>query len=72
MNVFYILGDKEGNPVDVSVPGVAKDKLYVSCNNGKIMKKGSAWEVFPTKVGQAKVTVSAEINGKRRNINFWN
>jgi gliding motility-associated protein GldM len=68
MNVFYILGDKEGNPVDVSVPGVPKDKLYVSCNNGKILKKGGAWEVFPTKVGKAKVTVSAEINGKRRNM----
>lgn len=68
MNVFYILGDKEGNPVDVSVPGVSKDKLYVSCDNGKILKKGSAWEVFPTKVGKAKVTVSAEINGKRRSM----
>ncbi len=68
MNVFYILGDQAGNPVDVSVPGVPKDKLYVSCNNGKILKKGGAWEGFPTKVGKATVTVSAEINGKRRNM----
>ena len=26
MNVLYILGDKMGNPVDISVPGVSKDK----------------------------------------------
>ena len=68
MNVLYILGDKMGNPVDISVPGVSKDKLSVSCNNGKILKKGGSWEVYPTKVGPAKISVSAEINGKRKNM----
>ncbi|MBJ09930.1 MAG: hypothetical protein CMP66_00525 [Flavobacteriales bacterium] len=68
MNVLYLLGDKVGNPVDISVPGVSKDKLSVYCDNGKILKKGGSWEVFPTKVGKAKVSVSAEIDGKRRNM----
>jgi gliding motility-associated protein GldM len=68
MNVFYILGDKVGNPVDISVPGVANDKLSVSCDNGTIKKNGSSWEVFPKKVGKAKVSVSAEINGQRRSM----
>lgn len=68
MNVFYILGNENGNPVDISVPGVSKDKLSVYCDNGKILKKGGSWEVFPTKIGKAKVSVSAEIDGKRRNM----
>ena len=48
-------------PVDISVPGVPKDKLSVYCDNGKIVRR---WimEVFPTKVGKAKVSVSAEID----------
>ena len=39
MNVLYILAshplkdDAMGNPIDVSVPGVPKDKLSVSCDN---------------------------------------
>lgn len=68
MNVFYLLGDDNGNPVDISVPGVSNDKLSVSCDNGKIVKKGGAWEVFPKKVGIAKVVVAANIDGKRRNM----
>ena len=63
---FTFLGDKVGNPVDISVPGVSKDKLSVYCDNGKILKKGGSWEVFPTKVGKAKVSVSAEIDGKEK------
>ena len=67
MNVFYILGDEMGNPVDISVPGVSKDKLSVYCDNGKILKKGGTWEVFPTKTGKANITVSAaEIDGKEK------
>ena len=68
MNVLYILGDKVGNPVDISVPGVSKDKISASCNNnGKIIKKGDSWEVYPTK-GPAKISTLAEINGKRKNM----
>ena len=69
MNVFYILGDEMGNPVDISVPGVPKDKITAYCDNGKIIKKGNMWEVFPKKANQkANITVSAEIDGKRRNM----
>ncbi|MEJ6735072.1 MAG: GldM family protein [Flavobacteriales bacterium] len=63
MNVLYLLGDM-GNPIDVSVPGVSKDKIRVSCNNGVIKKVGGSWEVFPKTTGKAKITVSAEVLGK--------
>lgn len=74
MNVFYILASyplKEnalGNPIDVSVPGVPKDKINVSCDNGVVKKTASGWEVFPKKTGRAKISVSAEIDGKRKNM----
>jgi gliding motility-associated protein GldM len=74
MNVFYILAShplKEGalgNPIDVSVPGVPKDKLSVSCDNGTVKKVGGGWEVFPKTTGKAKISVTAEIDGKRRNM----
>ena len=74
MNVFYILASHPlkdgalGNPIDVSVPGVPKDKLSVSCNNGVVKKVGSGWEVFPKTTGKAKISVIAEIDGKRRNM----
>jgi gliding motility-associated protein GldM len=74
MNVFYILAShplKEGalgNPIDVSVPGVPRDKLSVSCDNGVVKKVGGGWEVFPKSTGKAKISVTAEIDGKRRNM----
>ena len=74
MNVFYILASHPlkdgalGNPIDVSVPGVPKDKLSVSCDNGTVKKVSGGWEVFPKKPGKAKISVSALIEGKRRNM----
>jgi gliding motility-associated protein GldM len=75
MNVFYILASHPlkdgalGNPIDVSVPGVPKDKLSVSCDNGVVKKvKGGGWEVYPKTTGKAKISVSAQIDGKRRNM----
>jgi gliding motility-associated protein GldM len=75
MNVFYILAsyplkdDALGNPIDVSVPGVPSDKLSVSCDNGSVKKvRGGGWEVFPKVTGKAKISVSAEIDGKKRNM----
>ena len=68
MNVFYLLGDKIGNPVDISVPGVPKDKIYVSCSNGNIIKKNGSWEVFPKTRKNAIIAVTAEINGKRKSM----
>jgi len=75
MNVFYILAShplKEGalgNPIDVSVPGVPQDKISVSCDNGTVKKvKSGGWEIFPKKTGTAKVFVTAEVDGKKRNM----
>ena len=76
MNVLYILAkhplmeNAMGNPIDVSVPGVSKDKIRVSCNNGVIKKVGNSWEVFPKRPGKAKINVSAEIQGKFRTMGF--
>ncbi|NOY38424.1 MAG: gliding motility protein GldM [Chlorobi bacterium] len=71
MNVFYVGVD---NPVDVSVPGVASDKISVSMTNGTIRKgrvkkfRGS-YIVRPKTPGVlAKVRVTAEINGKPRSF----
>lgn len=69
MNVFYKGVD---NPVDVSVPGVASDKISVSMTNGSITRgrvKGfpGSYIVRPKTVGiKAQVRVTAEINGKPR------
>ena len=75
MNVFYILASHPlkdgalGNPIDVSVPGVPKDKISVSCDNGVVKKvAGGGWEVFPKKTGRAKINVVAQVDGKRRNM----
>ena len=35
-----------GNPVDISVPGVPKDKITAYCDNGKIIKKGNLGKYF--------------------------
>jgi gliding motility-associated protein GldM len=68
MNLLYILGGEMGNPIDVSVPGVSKDKIRVSCTNGEIKKIGDSWLAFPKKPGKANITVSAEIQGKNRTM----
>ena len=68
MNLLYILGGEMGNPIDVSVPGVSKDKIRVSCTNGVIKKIGDSWLAFPKKPGKANITVSAEIQGKNRTM----
>tara|TARA_B100000886_G_scaffold271217_1_gene195189 strand:- start:7254 stop:8945 length:1692 start_codon:yes stop_codon:yes gene_type:complete len=74
MNVFYILASfplKDGalgNPIDVSVPGVPMDKLSVSCDNGIVKKIGGGWEVFPKNTGVAKISVVAEIDGRRKSM----
>ena len=59
-----------GNPIDVSVPGVPKDKLIVSCDNG-VVKKLAVVGKFSQKPGKSKISVSALIDGKRRNMGFF-
>ncbi len=61
MNVFYI---GVPNPVDISAPGVAKDKIRPSITNGSITKDGKgAWTVKVNRPGKAIVNVSAEVDG---------
>jgi gliding motility-associated protein GldM len=69
MNVLY-LGIP--NPVRVSVPGVASEKLTVSVTNGRMEKSGEDWLVYPTKLDatgkNTSVSVSADMNGEKRNM----
>ena len=65
MNVFYI---GIPNPVDISAPGVAKDKIRASISNGSISKSAEGWMVNVTKVGDANVSVTAEVDGKNKNM----
>jgi gliding motility-associated protein GldM len=63
MNVFYIGVD---NPVSISVPGVANDKVRVNISGGggSITKTGNGlYNVRVTTQGACKVSVSAELGG---------
>ncbi|MCD4742135.1 MAG: hypothetical protein K8R67_06615 [Desulfobacteraceae bacterium] len=67
MNVFYLAVE---NPVDISVPGVPADKIIPSINNGTIRKdRKGGYIVKPSRAGKdAVITVTAEINGKKRTM----
>lgn len=65
MNVFYL---GVPNPVDISAPGVPKDKISASINNGSITKSSEGWVVKVSKIGKANVNVSAEVDGQRKNM----
>ena len=55
LQVILLKDGALGNPIDVSVPGVPKDKLSVSCDNGTVRKVSGSWEVFPKTTGKAKI-----------------
>lgn len=63
MNVFYLGVD---NPVSISVPGVPADKVFPSISNGTLHKVGNSYVVNPRQIGNALVTVVAEIDGKKK------
>ncbi len=70
MNVFY-LGVE--NPVDISVPGLTKDKLTVTMDNGKIRSNADGtWTVEPTEIdmmgNKTKINVTAEIDGVKKSM----
>jgi gliding motility-associated protein GldM len=66
MNVFYI---GVPNPVDISAPGVAKDKIRASITNGSITKAaGGGWTVNVKKIGDAKISVTADVDGTSKNM----
>jgi gliding motility-associated protein GldM len=58
MNVFYM---GVANPVSVSAPGIAKEKLKVSVSGGSITGANGNYVVRVTGGSEATVTVSAEI-----------
>jgi len=54
MNVFYIGVD---NPVSISVPGVASDKIKPSCAGGTLRRQGADWIVrVPTSSKKSNYT----------------
>jgi hypothetical protein len=57
MNVFYI---GLPNPVSVSAPGIAKDKVHVSISAGEISGNGGNYVVNVKTPGKVNVTVSGE------------
>lgn len=58
MNVFYI---GVPNPVSVSAPGIAKEKIRVSMSGGSISGANGKYIVQVHSPGEVKVSVSAEI-----------
>ena len=62
MNVVYRGID---NNFSVSVPGVAADKVSVTCEGGTITKSGKGYVVRPNRDGTIKINVAAEMNGKK-------
>lgn len=71
MNVFY---QGVENPVDISVPGITKDKLTVTMENGRIKQnpKDGSWIVEPNDLdllgSKTKINVSAQIDGVNKSI----
>lgn len=66
MNVFY-LGIE--NPVDISISGIAKDKISASIDKGVIKRKGDSFEVVPgAGATTCNITVTAEVDGQKRNM----
>lgn len=66
MNVFY-LGIE--NPVDISISGIAKDKINASIDRGVIRRKGDSFEVVPgAGATTCQVTVTAEVDGQKRSL----
>ncbi|MEA3316514.1 MAG: gliding motility protein GldM [Bacteroidota bacterium] len=66
MNVFYVGVD---NPVSISVAGVPDDKIKPSITNASIVKQRSGeYFVRPKRPGNSIISVSAEIDGKRKRM----
>lgn len=65
MNVFYI---GVPNPVSVSAPGIPKENLRVSMSGGSITGSNGKYIVKVSSLGDATVSVSADIGGKVQKI----
>lgn len=60
MNVFY-LGVE--NPVEISVSGIAGNKIRATASNGILDKEGNSYIMRPKRQGNCIISVSAEIDG---------
>jgi gliding motility-associated protein GldM len=58
MNVLFI---GVPNPVSISAPGIAKEKLRISVSNGSYTGKDGKYEITVTSPGDANITVSGEL-----------
>ncbi len=58
MNVLYI---GVPNPISVSAPGIAKEKLHVGISSGSLSGSGGHYTANVSTMGTATVTVSGEI-----------
>lgn len=65
MNVFYI---GVPNPVSVSAPGFAKDKIKVSISAGSITGSGGTFSVNVTQPGKVTVTVTGMLDGGKSTV----
>lgn len=66
MNVLYA---GIGNPMSISVPGVAPTAISASMTNGTLSRQGNGWVAHPAKVGTpAVVTVTANIDGRPQTV----
>jgi len=61
MNVLYI---GVPNPLAVSAPGVPLDKMHLSISSGSVSGSAGQYSANVKTVGDATVTVSADISGK--------
>jgi len=59
MNVVYRGLD---NPISVSLPGVADNKIKVSATGGALRKNGKGWMIRPGAANTAKINVSATLS----------
>jgi gliding motility-associated protein GldM len=68
MNVFYLGVD---NPVDVFVSGVPSENVSASVDNGTIRRRpNGTWVVNPRYVGNAFVTVKANVDGTSQSFGY--
>ena len=50
------------NPIDISVPGIASDKIRARFTRGTLSKQGNGYNAIPNSPGLGKIIVEAEIS----------
>ncbi len=65
MNVLYI---GVQNPLSVSAPGIAKEKLKVSISSGSLSGTAGHYEARVSSIGKAVVSISAEVAPGRNQV----